>query len=145
MFNSKSIRYTAADPNLCAWPHIPGRKRNVLFNDALNTFYSRLYGVRYIPGLRRQSLKILFSGGGGGGCEWGGGGVSLEDGLNPPLIQSFLFVGLKYVICFNDVLYAMGGHIFKKKTLTNVISHVYLYYLHRKELCNFCIAISGDW
>ena len=25
-----------------------GRERNVLFNDALNTFYLQLYGVRYM-------------------------------------------------------------------------------------------------
>ena len=35
-------------------PYVPwlvsqnGRERNVLFNDALNTFYLRLYGVRHM-------------------------------------------------------------------------------------------------
>ena len=30
-------------------PHLMGeRERNVLFNDALNTFYLRLYGVRHM-------------------------------------------------------------------------------------------------
>ena len=28
--------------------HLGGRERNVLFNDALNTFYLRLYGVRHM-------------------------------------------------------------------------------------------------
>ena len=28
--------------------HTTQRERNVLFNDALNTFYLRLYGVRYM-------------------------------------------------------------------------------------------------
>ena len=27
---------------------VPERKRNVLFNDTLNTFYLRLYGVRHM-------------------------------------------------------------------------------------------------
>ena len=30
------------------WLHLIGRERNVLFNDALNTFYLRLYGVRHM-------------------------------------------------------------------------------------------------
>ena len=28
--------------------HEAGRKENILFNDALNTFYLRLYGVRHV-------------------------------------------------------------------------------------------------
>ena len=28
--------------------NLKGRERNVLFNDALNTFYLRLYGVRHM-------------------------------------------------------------------------------------------------
>ena len=28
--------------------HVEGKKGNVLFNDALNTFYLRLYGVRHM-------------------------------------------------------------------------------------------------
>ena len=35
--------------SLCATRHVKGRKEgNVLFNDALNTFYLRLYGVRHM-------------------------------------------------------------------------------------------------
>ena len=30
------------------WLGIYGRERNVLFNDALNTFYMRLHGVRHM-------------------------------------------------------------------------------------------------
>ena len=28
--------------------YVSGRKENVLFNDALNTFYLRLYGVKHM-------------------------------------------------------------------------------------------------
>ena len=34
----------------CFGAFIVGKERNVLFNDALNTFYLRLYGVKFIVG-----------------------------------------------------------------------------------------------
>ena len=37
--------------------HIGERERNVLFNDALNTFYLRLYGVRHMVKDHSDSKK----------------------------------------------------------------------------------------
>ena len=37
------------------------RERNVLFNDALNTFYLQLCGVRYIILIVRKEGRVLFN------------------------------------------------------------------------------------
>ena len=38
-----------SDNEICVWlSYCEGNKGNVLFNDALNTFYLRLYGVRHM-------------------------------------------------------------------------------------------------
>ena len=36
------------------------RERDVLFNDALNTFYLRLYGVRHMV-KRERKINVLFN------------------------------------------------------------------------------------
>ena len=40
--------YVTSHPDRSPWNTGIGKERNVLFNDALNTFYLRLYGVRHM-------------------------------------------------------------------------------------------------
>ena len=46
-----SVAHSWFSTRFCRWCRVPSeweRERNVLFNDALNTFYLRLYGVRHM-------------------------------------------------------------------------------------------------
>ena len=43
-----NLKLATQVPYIRGWGGGGGRERNVLFNDALNTFYLRLYGVRHM-------------------------------------------------------------------------------------------------